>query len=115
MELLQKFYFTLMLLSIIKKTATLYGIGRYLSKNSSYAASSLFSEPDLDGNKGVIQVRAITGGRADWCVGKPEYTALPRKDENSHFLGIVDKTWDPSIFVNFYDQMVYPEYIIKFR
>lgn len=53
-----------------------------------------------------------------FCQGNPEMKAPPPKDNYATdilFDSTVDKPVDPTIFVAFYDDQCYPEYLIYFQ
>ncbi|KAF6030607.1 PARP14 [Bugula neritina] len=95
------------------KNASVYGQGCYFAKNASYSAKSIYSAPNTDDEKIILQCRVITG---DWCRGEQNMPAAPCKpNSNIQFDSVVNDMNDPTIFAVFHDAAAYPEYIIKFK
>ena len=92
--------------------ATAYGRGVYFAKNFSYSAQATYSPPDISGIKNVYQCKVLVG---DYTVGSPTYIVPPPKPgSQDNYDSVVDRIQAPSIFVVFYDNQAYPEYLIHF-
>ncbi|XP_056649512.1 protein mono-ADP-ribosyltransferase PARP15 [Monodelphis domestica] len=97
------------------KNATAYGKGTYFAVNASYSSSDTYSKPDQNGKKYMYYVRVLTG---DYTLGNSSYLVPPPKNaQNSDVLfdSVTDNMQNPSLFVIFYDNQSYPEYLITFR
>jgi len=94
--------------------ATAYGKGIYFSKSFAYSASNVYSPPDSNKNKHVLQCRVLTG---HFHVGQPGLVEPLIRDREAFSLydSVVDNTFHPWIFVVFRDTQVYPEYLVTFR
>ncbi|XP_044525985.1 protein mono-ADP-ribosyltransferase PARP14-like [Gracilinanus agilis] len=97
------------------KNATAFGKGTYFAVNANYSSDDIYSKPDQNGKKYMYYVRVLTG---EYTVGNPAYLVPPPKNaQNSDVLydSVTDDKQNPSLFVIFYDNQSYPEYLITFR
>ncbi|XP_028608059.1 protein mono-ADP-ribosyltransferase PARP14 [Grammomys surdaster] len=97
------------------KNATAYGKGTYFAVNASYSANDVYSRPDANGKKYMYYVRVLTG---NYTNGNSSLIVPPSRDpQNATDLydTVTDNDKNPSIFVVFYDNQAYPEYLITFR
>ncbi|EGV96420.1 protein mono-ADP-ribosyltransferase PARP14 [Cricetulus griseus] len=97
------------------KNATCYGQGTYFAVNASYSASDTYSKPDASGKKHMYYARVLTG---NYTVGHSSLIVPPSRDPlnpTDLYDTVVDNDQNPSIFVVFYDNQTYPEYLITFR
>uniref|UniRef100_A0A8D2M1J8 Poly [ADP-ribose] polymerase n=1 Tax=Zonotrichia albicollis TaxID=44394 RepID=A0A8D2M1J8_ZONAL len=91
---------------------TMYGKGTrsYFARDASYSHEYCSS---LGGCYRVFVAQVLAG---DFVRGSPEYCRPPPRDKNSNRLydSCVDDPTDPSIFVIFEKQQVYPAYILEY-
>uniref|UniRef100_A0AAJ7WL60 Poly [ADP-ribose] polymerase n=1 Tax=Petromyzon marinus TaxID=7757 RepID=A0AAJ7WL60_PETMA len=96
------------------KNATVLGVGTYFALNAWYSASDTYSKPDANGTKYMFQARVLTGS---YCKGDASMKEPPLKSPFSktvRYDSVVDNCFSPSMFVVFYDNQAYPEYLITF-
>ncbi|KAL1787588.1 poly [ADP-ribose] polymerase 14 [Sigmodon hispidus] len=97
------------------KNAAAYGKGTYFAVNASYSAQDTYSRPDANGRKHMYYVRVLTG---NYTTGNASLIVPPSRDPQNPtdlYDSVTDKDQNPSIFVVFYDNQAYPEYLITFR
>ncbi|XP_068921029.1 protein mono-ADP-ribosyltransferase PARP14-like [Petaurus breviceps papuanus] len=97
------------------KNAAAWGKGSYFAVNALYSANDTYSKPDRNGKKYMYYVRVLTG---DYDVGNRSFIVPPPKsDQDGEVLydSVTDNKKTPTIFVIFYDNQAYPEYLITFR
>ncbi|XP_008050991.1 poly [ADP-ribose] polymerase 14 [Carlito syrichta] len=97
------------------KNAVAYGKGTYFAVNASYSAHDTYSRPDANGKKHMYYVRVLTG---QYSLGNHSLIVPPPKNSQNPtdlFDTVTDNVQNPSIFVVFYDNQAYPEYLITFR
>lgn len=97
------------------KNATVYGKGTYFAVSASYSAHDTYSKPDANGKKYMYYVRVLTG---NYTQGNASLIVPPSRDPQNAtdlFDTVADNVINPSIFVVFYDNQAYPEYLITFR
>uniref|UniRef100_A0A2K5SG62 Poly [ADP-ribose] polymerase n=1 Tax=Cebus imitator TaxID=2715852 RepID=A0A2K5SG62_CEBIM len=97
------------------KNAVAYGKGTYFAVDASYSAKDTYSRPDSNGRKHMYVVRVLTGV---YTQGHAELVAPPPKNPHSAtdlFDSVTDDTLYPRLFVVFFDNQAYPEYLITFR
>ncbi|XP_032090836.1 uncharacterized protein LOC116520662 [Thamnophis elegans] len=89
----------------------IYGDGIYFSVAA--GCSVLYAKPDLQGLRYVFQARVLAG---EYGCGKKNMVLPPMKrDGNGYYDSLVDVLCKPNIFVIFFDDHAYPEYLITFR
>lgn len=95
-------------------SATLYGNGVYFARDASYSTQSRYSPPDAAKNRYLYLARVLVG---EYTVGRPEMITPPAKgsDATDAYDSVVDNTGNPSIFVVFYDNQCYPDYLVTFK
>ncbi|XP_072469897.1 protein mono-ADP-ribosyltransferase PARP14-like isoform X1 [Notamacropus eugenii] len=97
------------------KNAAVWGKGTYFAINASYSADDMYSKPDINGKKHMYYVRVLTG---EYTLGNQSYVVPPKKtaqDASVQYDSVTDHVTNPSLFVIFYDNHAYPEYLITFR
>ncbi|XP_054431186.1 protein mono-ADP-ribosyltransferase PARP14 [Pteronotus mesoamericanus] len=97
------------------KNAVAYGKGTYFAVNASYSANNTYSKPDINGKKHIYYVRVLTGlyerGNQSLLVPPPKDLLNPTDLYDT----VTDNVQNPSLFVVFYDNHTYPEYLITFQ
>ncbi|XP_052596401.1 protein mono-ADP-ribosyltransferase PARP14 [Peromyscus californicus insignis] len=97
------------------KNAVCYGKGTYFAVHASYSASDTYSRLDANGKKYMYYVRVLTG---NYTNGNSTLIVPPsRNPQNPTDLydTVTDDVTNPHLFVVFYDNQAYPEYLITFR
>ncbi|XP_052014480.1 protein mono-ADP-ribosyltransferase PARP14 isoform X2 [Apodemus sylvaticus] len=97
------------------KNATAYGKGTYFAVNAAYSANDTYSKPDTNGRKHMYYARVLTG---NYTNGNHSLIVPPSRDPQNVtdlYDTVTDNALSPSIFVVFYDNQAYPEYLITFR
>ncbi|KAF6120826.1 poly(ADP-ribose) polymerase family member 14 [Phyllostomus discolor] len=97
------------------KNATAYGKGTYFAVHANYSANGAYSRPDANGKKHMYYVRVLTGL---YTHGDPKLLVPPPKNNQNLadlYDTVTDKVNNPSLFVVFYDNHTYPEYLITFQ
>uniref|UniRef100_A0A2I3MFN5 Poly [ADP-ribose] polymerase n=1 Tax=Papio anubis TaxID=9555 RepID=A0A2I3MFN5_PAPAN len=96
------------------KNAVFYGKGIYFAVDASYSANDTYSKPDSNGRKHMYVVRVLTGvftkGHAGLVTPPPKNPPNP----TDLFDSVTDNTQSPKLFVIFFDNQAYPEYLITF-
>ncbi|KAG7274552.1 hypothetical protein CRUP_023929 [Coryphaenoides rupestris] len=99
--------------SFAGKNATSLGKGIYFAVNASYSASDTYSKPDAQGQKYMYLCRVLTG---DYTTGTANLIVPPCKPSSTmHYDSVVDNMQNMCMFVIFYDNQAYPEYLITFK
>ncbi|KAL9974252.1 hypothetical protein ACROYT_G011267 [Oculina patagonica] len=93
-----------------------YGRGVYFVSDALNSASctEVHSTQDANGFRYMYQVRVLVG---EYTVGKSNLLVPPPKNPNNPeklYDSVVDHILYPTIFVVFYDNQCYPEYLITF-
>ncbi|XP_075821311.1 protein mono-ADP-ribosyltransferase PARP14-like isoform X6 [Microtus pennsylvanicus] len=97
------------------KNAMYYGKGTYFAVKASYSAHDTYSRPDANGKKYMYYVRVLTG---NYTTGNSSLIVPPPRDPQNPtdlYDTVTDDDKNPSLFVVFYDNQAYPEYLITFR
>ncbi|XP_027726533.1 poly [ADP-ribose] polymerase 14-like, partial [Vombatus ursinus] len=97
------------------KNATAWGKGTYFAVNALYSANNTYSKPDINGKKHMYYVRVLTG---EYILGNSSLIVPPAKitqDANVLYDSVTNHMRNPTLFVIFYDNQAYPEYLITFR
>nr|XP_055239783.1 protein mono-ADP-ribosyltransferase PARP15 isoform X6 [Gorilla gorilla gorilla] len=96
------------------KNAVSYGKGTYFAVDASYSAKDTYSKPDSNGRKHMYVVRVLTGVFTKGCAGL--VTPPPKNPHNPTdlFDSVTNNTRSPKLFVVFFDNQTYPEYLITF-
>ncbi|XP_069820595.1 protein mono-ADP-ribosyltransferase PARP14-like isoform X2 [Dendropsophus ebraccatus] len=97
------------------KNAAAFGNGVYFAENASYSANRTYSPPDPNtGERFIYQVKVLVGRHTK---GKSGMKAPPCRTENDpfdYYDSLTDRCPNPTMFVVFHDDQVYPEYLITF-
>ncbi|XP_063157539.1 uncharacterized protein LOC134495813 isoform X2 [Candoia aspera] len=89
---------------------SLYGQGTYFAMAAGYSVSC--ARPDPQGLQYIFQARVLTG---EYACGKGNMALPPVKQEGKgRYDSLVDLLDKPNIFVIFFDDYAYPEYLITF-
>ncbi|XP_053321588.1 protein mono-ADP-ribosyltransferase PARP14-like [Spea bombifrons] len=95
--------------------AAYFGNGVYFAVNASYSTRHTYSPPDpATGRRYVYQVKMLTGRYARGEMGLRAPPSRSGNDPYDQYDSIVDNLHNPSMFVAFHDNQVYPEYLITF-
>ncbi|XP_025232354.1 poly [ADP-ribose] polymerase 15 isoform X2 [Theropithecus gelada] len=96
------------------KNAVFYGKGTYFAVDASYSTNDTYSKPDSNGRKHMYVVRVLTGVFTQGHAGL--VTPPPKNPHNPTdlFDSVTDNTQSPKLFVIFFDNQAYPEYLISF-
>uniref|UniRef100_A0A7J8A092 Poly [ADP-ribose] polymerase n=1 Tax=Myotis myotis TaxID=51298 RepID=A0A7J8A092_MYOMY len=97
------------------KNAVAYGKGTYFAVDASYSADDKYSRPDSNGRKHIYVVRVLTGV---YTLGREGIVTPPPKNPYNSidlFDSVTDDIQHPKLFVVFFDNQAYPEYLITFR
>ena len=89
-----------------------YGRGVYFARDARY---SLNYARGGDGGRHMYLARVLVG---QYCVGNSKMIVPPPKNSSRQeilYESVVDNQGDPSIFVVFYDNQCYPEYLITMQ
>ena len=92
----------------------MYGNGVYFARDASYSASTTYSPPDATGNRYMYLARVLAG---EYTKGRQGMITPPPKgsDATDAYDAVVDNPTNPTIFVVFYDNQCYPDYLITFK
>ena len=90
-------------------SATAFGRGIYFSTNAIFSAH--YAVADAAGDRRVYASRVAT---CQFTIGNDSMIIPPKKYGNIRFDSVVDNIRNPSIYVMFYDNQYYPEYLITF-
>ncbi|NXK34246.1 PAR12 polymerase, partial [Piprites chloris] len=86
---------------------TVYGKGSYFARDASYSDKYC----GTDSRKTMFLARVLVG---EFTRGSSEYVRPPMKDSQTFYDSCVNDCLNPSIFVIFEKQQIYPEYIIEY-
>uniref|UniRef100_A0A8C2UG59 Poly(ADP-ribose) polymerase family member 12 n=1 Tax=Coturnix japonica TaxID=93934 RepID=A0A8C2UG59_COTJA len=87
---------------------TVYGKGSYFARDASYSDAYC---REGSSTKTMFQARVLVG---EFTVGRSSYVRPPLKDNQNFYDSCVNSSSNPSIFVIFEKQQVYPEYLIEY-
>ena len=92
----------------------MYGNGVYFARDASYSTHLKYSPVDASGNRYLYLARVLVG---EFAVGRQGMLTPPPKgsDATDAYDSVVDNTANPSIFVVFYDNQCYPDYLVTFK
>ena len=86
----------------------------YFTTEASYSEST--APPDNKGHRRMYLARVLVG---EYTAGRPGLRRPPPKNANNpsgaSYDSVVDDVNNPSVFVVFYDNQCYPEYLITFQ
>lgn len=88
-----------------------WGRGVYFAKEASYARCYT----GQGGGKRYMYLARVLVGH--YCQGSPKFVTPPQRDlvrPDILYDSVVDNTSNPTIFVVFFDNRCYPEYLITF-
>ncbi|XP_078381956.1 protein mono-ADP-ribosyltransferase PARP15-like [Oculina patagonica] len=91
-----------------------FGKGVYFARDAAYSYGYAARSGASVGNRCMYLSRVLVG---QYCTGAPPMIVPPPKDPSRPeilFDSVVDDTGNPTIFVVFFDNQCYPEYLIKF-
>ena len=86
----------------------------YFARDASYSDSDRYASPDANGFKYMFHAQVLVGRYAK----SQEDMKSPPKLENGEdglYNSVVDSVNNPSIFVIFYDDQVYPGHLITYK
>ncbi|NXU50419.1 PAR12 polymerase, partial [Turnix velox] len=86
---------------------TVYGRGCYFARDASYSANYCRE----DSCKTMFLARVLVG---EFTLGNSSYVWPPLKDKENFYDSCVNSSSNPSIFVIFEKQQIYPEYLIEY-
>ena len=91
-----------------------YGQGVYFALKSSYSRG--YSNPDANGGNKMYFARVLVG---EYEKGDSSMKTPPSRNDPTnpslHYDSTVNDTNSPTIFVIYYDNQAYPEYIVTFK
>ncbi|XP_009693167.1 PREDICTED: poly [ADP-ribose] polymerase 12, partial [Cariama cristata] len=87
---------------------TVYGKGSYFARDASY--SDNYCKEDSY-TKTMFLARVLVG---EFTLGSSSYVRPPLKDSQNFYDSCVNSSSNPSIFVIFEKQQIYPEYLIEY-
>ena len=92
----------------------MYGNGVYFARDASYSTQNKYSPPDATGHRCMYLARVLAG---EYTKGRQGMITPPPKgsDATDVYDTVVDNRTDPTIFVVFYDNQCYPDYLITFK
>ncbi|XP_065066953.1 uncharacterized protein LOC135692660 isoform X6 [Rhopilema esculentum] len=93
------------------KHAAAYGNGNYFAVNAEYSVG--YAQPSQDGYRYMYIVKVLVG---EYTQGKSGLKVAPCKGQGTELYdSVVNDVANPSIFVVFPDNQMYPEYLIQFK
>ncbi|NWI40550.1 PAR12 polymerase, partial [Picathartes gymnocephalus] len=87
---------------------TVYGKGSYFARDASYSDNYCGADSHT---KTMFLARVLVG---EFTVGCSHYVRPPMKDSQNFYDSCVNNSSNPSIFVIFEKQQIYPEYLIEY-
>ncbi|XP_008944146.1 PREDICTED: poly [ADP-ribose] polymerase 12, partial [Merops nubicus] len=87
---------------------TVYGKGSYFARDASYSDNYCGKDSET---KTMFLARVLVG---EFTTGSSSYVRPPLKDSHNFYDSCVNNFSNPSIFVIFEKQQVYPEYLIEY-
>ena len=93
------------------RNATMHGWGTYFAKNASY--SHRYTDTGHARCRHMFLARVLTGV---YTRGRSSMKTAPERDSTNHieYDSTVDDEHSPTIFVVYYDDRAYPEYLITY-
>ncbi|XP_039426454.1 protein mono-ADP-ribosyltransferase PARP12-like isoform X1 [Corvus cornix cornix] len=88
---------------------TVYGKGSYFARDASYSDNYCGTDSHT---KTMFLARVLVG---EFTVGSSDYVRPPMKDSQNFYDSCVNNSSNPSIFVIFEKQQIYPEYLIEYQ
>ncbi|NXA85025.1 PAR12 polymerase, partial [Melanocharis versteri] len=87
---------------------TVYGKGSYFARDASYSDNYCGADSHT---KTMFLARVLVG---EFTLGSSDYVRPPMKDSQNFYDSCVNSSSNPSIFVIFEKQQIYPEYLIEY-
>ncbi|XP_074930747.1 protein mono-ADP-ribosyltransferase PARP12-like [Phalacrocorax aristotelis] len=87
---------------------TVYGKGSYFARDASYSDNYCLEDSHC---KTMFLARVLVG---EFTLGSSSYVRPPLKDNQNFYDSCVNSSSNPSIFVIFEKQQIYPEYLIEY-
>ncbi|XP_057240527.1 protein mono-ADP-ribosyltransferase PARP12-like [Malurus melanocephalus] len=88
---------------------TVYGKGSYFARDASYSDKYCGADSHT---KTMFLARVLVG---EFTCGSSHYVRPPMKDSQNFYDSCVNDSLNPSIFVIFEKQQIYPEYLIEYQ
>ncbi|XP_056368010.1 protein mono-ADP-ribosyltransferase PARP12-like isoform X1 [Oenanthe melanoleuca] len=88
---------------------TVYGKGSYFARDASYSDNYCGADSYT---KTMFLARVLVG---EFTLGSSDYVRPPMKDSQNFYDSCVNNYSNPSIFVIFEKQQIYPEYLIEYQ
>ncbi|XP_054487221.2 protein mono-ADP-ribosyltransferase PARP12 isoform X1 [Agelaius phoeniceus] len=88
---------------------TVYGKGSYFARDASYSDNYCGADSNT---KTMFLARVLVG---EFTLGSSHYVRPPMKDNQKFYDSCVNNSSNPSIFVIFEKQQIYPEYLIEYQ
>ncbi|RLW00162.1 hypothetical protein DV515_00009211 [Chloebia gouldiae] len=88
---------------------TVYGKGSYFARDASYSDNYCGTDSNT---KTMFLARVLVG---EFTLGSSHYVRPPMKDSQRFYDSCVNNSTNPSIFVIFEKQQIYPEYLIEYQ
>ncbi|OWK58307.1 Poly [ADP-ribose] polymerase 12 [Lonchura striata] len=88
---------------------TVYGKGSYFARDASYSDNYCGTDSNT---KTMFLARVLVG---EFTLGSSHYVRPPMKDSQKFYDSCVNNSTNPSIFVIFEKQQIYPEYLIEYQ
>ena len=85
-----------------------------LCRDAPYSAQLRYSPADANGDRYMYLGRVLVG---EYAAGLQGMITPPTRgsDATDAYNSVVDNTLNPSIFVVFYDNQCYPDYLVTFK
>ncbi|XP_068090026.1 protein mono-ADP-ribosyltransferase PARP14-like [Hyperolius riggenbachi] len=102
--------------SFVGQNAAAYGNGVYFAVDASYSAKPPYTSPDPQtGERFMYMAKVLVGHHTKGQAGMKVPPRRQLSDESDLYDSLTDNQNNPSMFVVFHDDQVYPEYLITFR
>ena len=90
----------------------MFGNGVYFARDASYSTQTKYSPPDAVGDRYMYLARVL-----EYTTGRQGMITPPPKgsDATDAYDTVVNDPTNPTIFVVFYDNQCYPDYLITFK
>ncbi|XP_043914315.1 protein mono-ADP-ribosyltransferase PARP14-like [Protopterus annectens] len=92
-----------------------YGNGVYFAANASYSAQPKYSKSDTSGQRYMYLARVLAGRYTEGKQGMKMPPARSESNPNDRYDSLVDKIYQPVMYIIFHDDQAYPEYLITFQ
>ncbi|XP_071968439.1 protein mono-ADP-ribosyltransferase PARP14-like isoform X2 [Engystomops pustulosus] len=95
--------------------AAAFGNGVYFAENASYSANQTYSPKDPNtGERFIYQAKVLVGRHTKGQSGMRHPPSRTQNDPFDYYDSLTDTIINPTMFVVFHDDQVYPEYLITF-